>query len=296
MNKNIYYEFFENNLKNNITKYEEYRIKIVKKIVFYSLLMFMLGILSAGVFIYLSYINNLTVLLLPIMLFLMYVCFIKSIINVMWEGKKYQKWLVETILPLFYEPVANFKNLPKNNDTESIINSQIFGNFDTREDEKAIFGIYKDVNIIVSDTRLTFPVKSAVKTNLFKGTLIQLELPESFKNHIVLISKNMPKCNKYKQINPHIKDLNNYLYCFAKKDNEFISENFWQIIKRFGKAYTAKSFALSYNDNVMLIALSQKNPWHFGFVFKSLLKAKNYDDLVERFIVIYDLIDFTLSC
>lgn len=208
----------------------------------------------------------------------------------MWTGKQYQKWLVEKILPYFFEPIANFKFWPKNNDTASIIDSQLFGNFDTHEDTAAIFGIYNNTNIIVSNTELKIPVNKPV----FKGTMIQLELPKSINNHIVLISKNEHKFNQYRQINPHIDDLNKYLYTFAKNTNniELVNEDFWKIIKRFGEYYTAKGLGVSINNDVVIISMHQKYPWQFGFMFKSLLKAKNYDELINRFIVIYDFIDF----
>ena len=296
-NKDIYYEYFNEKILPSMYPFEEERLKIVRKVVFSSAIMFLSGIVFAFLFIYISYKNNAFILLLPVFLFLMYVFFIKSIVNVMWEGKKYQKWLVENILPKFLAPVANFKFWPKNNDTEAIINSELFENFDTREDNNAIFGIYKNVNVIITETRLSLPIKGAEKPNLFKGTFIQLELIKSIENHVILISKNQKKVNKYAQVNPKIKELNKYLYVFAKNigDTSFITEEFWNIIKRFGKTYSAKGFSLSYNNNVLLIGLEQKNPWEFGFLFKSLLKSKNYDDLIERFIVIYDLIDYLVK-
>ena len=48
---------------------------------------------------------------------------------------------------------------------------------------------------------------------------------------------------------------------------------------------------MSYRNNTVLIALRQKKPMQFGFLFNSLLIAKNYDELIDRFIAIYDLID-----
>jgi hypothetical protein len=126
--------------------------------------------------------------------------------------------------------------------------------------------------------------------------MIKLELPNSINNHVILQSKNLKKSNNFKQINPHIDELNSFLYCFAKNDNvNFITKDFWETIKCFGERYTAKSFSLSYNDNVVLIALKQKKPMQFGFLFKSLLIAKNYDDLIERFIIVFDLIDLLNS-
>lgn len=298
MEKEIYYKFFNDNILPNMYQHEKYRLKIVRKVILSSVFMFTLGILFAGLFIYFSMKdNNFIILSLPFLLFFMYVFFIKSIINVIWEGKKYQKWLLETILPYFFEPIANFKFWPKNSDTESIINSELFENFDTQEDTYSIFGIYKNTNILISNTKLTLPVKGAIKPNLFKGTIIQLELPKEINNHIIMISKNTRKVCKYKQYNPHINELNKYLYTFAKNHNdlEIISEKLWNILKRFGELYTAKGFRFSYKKDVLLIGIEQKRPWEFGFLFKSLLIAKNYDDLIERFIVIYNLIDLLNS-
>lgn len=207
----------------------------------------------------------------------------------MWTGKQYQKWLVEKVLPYFFEPVANFKFWFKNNDLKSLLDADIFGNFDAQEDTECIFGIYDDTNIIVSNTSLTVPPNRTV----FKGTTIQLELPKSIENHVILMSKNEQKHNRYRQYNPHIEELNKYLYVFAKNQNniDFIDENFWKVIERFGELYTAKGLSISYKNNIFIIAMRQKFPWQFGFIFRSLLMAKNYDDLIERFIVIYDLVD-----
>lgn len=200
---------------------------------------------------------------------------------------------MEEVFPLFLPPIANYKPWPKNSNTEVILDSKLFHNFDTQEDDASFFGFYNHTSIMISNTRLTMPVKGVNKPNLFKGTLIQLDLEKSINNHVIMFSKNENKCNDYVQVNPHIAELNEYLYVFAKdsKNISFINNQFWTVIKKLGAVYTAKGFALSYKDNILLIALRQKRPMQFGFLFKSLLNAKNYDDLIERFIVIYDLID-----
>lgn len=287
--KEIYHKYFEERLLPVFYSLEDYRLKTVKKVITTSLLMFFAGIVSAILFIFFCLKNSSTLLLLPVFLFLMYFFFIKSIINVMWTGKQYQKWLVKKVLPYFFEPVANFRFWFKNNDINSLLESDIFGNFDTQEDEECIFGIYNNTNIIVSNTKLSIPVNITV----FKGTTIQLELPKSIENHIILMSKNERKYNRYRQYNPHIDELNEYLYVFAKNSNNLgiINEDFWKILKRFGELYTAKGLSVSYKNNIFIIAMRQKFPWQFGFLFRSLLKAKNYDDLIERFVVIYDLVD-----
>ncbi len=291
--KEIYYKYFEDKILPNIYNLENYRVKLVKKLFISSFLFFIIAVFFAYLFILIFLNSKFNLILYPFTLFLMYVFFIKSIINFILVGKKYQEKLLEEVFPLFLRPVANFKPWPKNSNTEAILDSQLFYNFDTQEDVFSYYGFYNKTGIIFSNTNLTLPVRGINKPNLFKGTIIQLELEKSINNHVILFSKNEHKCNYFKQVNPHIQELNQYLYVFAKdtQNISFINDKFWNVLKRFGELYTAKGFELSYRNNTLLIAIRQKRPMQFGFLFRSLLKAKNYDDLIDRFIVIYDLID-----
>lgn len=290
MKKKIYYEYFEEKVLPVIYQFENYRLKTLRKMILISAVSIFAGIFFAISFVYISLAHNIFILMLPIFLFLMYACFIKSIVNIMLTGREYQNWLLKTLLPYFFEPVANFKFWPKNQNTEAFINSKLFGNFDTREDLASIFGIYKNTNIILTNTELKIPVNRVV----FRGTTIQLELTQAINNHIIIISKNAKKINKFRQINPHVAEMNKYLYVFAKNKNSLniVNEDLWKILKRFGELYTAKKMGISIYNKTILICMEQKRPWLFGFLLKSLLSAKNYDDLIERFIVIYDLIDY----
>lgn len=288
--KQLYYQYFEDKILPVIKPLELERVKAVRKVVLTSFLFFLTGAIFAGLFIINAMYNIFNPLILPILLFLMYAFIIKSIINVMLAGRLYRNQLVEKVLPLFLEPVARFTKWPEK-DCDSILNSKLFGNFDEIEEKFCIFGFYNNTAIRISDTRLTLPVRSSDKSYLFKGTMIRLELPKSIDNHVILQSKNLKKTNNFNQFNPHINDLNNYLYCFSNKNTNIITEDFWKIIKNFGEIYTAKSFSMSYKDNVVLIALKQKKPFQFGFLFKTLLKAKNYDELIERFVIVFDLVD-----
>ena len=57
--------------------------------------------------------------------------------------------------------------------------------------------------------------------------------------------------------------------------------------RRIGKAVVYMVLIL-----LALYAIRQKRPMLFGFIFKSLLKPKNYDELINRFIAIFDLVDY----
>ena len=290
--KEIYYNYFKENILPLLKPLEIERVKTVKKVILVSCLFFIIGVIFAGLFIINAEFGFLNPLILPILLFLMYTFIIKSIINVIIACREYQKQLVTKVLPMFFEPVAKFRKWPEK-DLDMILDSKLFENFDELEENICIFGYYNNTSIRISDTSLTLPVRSANQSYLFKGTMIKLELPKSINNHIILQSKNLKKSNNFKQFNPHIDELNNYLYCFAKNttNKNIINENFWDIIKNFGENYTAKSFSFSFKDNIVLIALKQKKPMIFGFLFKSLLKAENHDEIINRFINIFDLID-----
>lgn len=289
----IYRKYFEEKILKQVEPIEKERRKMIRRVVLSSLFCFLCGIILAVILVIIDFDNIYRIFLFPPVLFLMYAFIIKGIINFIVVGKEYQQMLYEKVLPLFLPPVANFKPWPKNGNTEAIIESNLFGNFDTQEDVSSFFGFYNKTNITISDTRLTLPVKGVNKPNLFKGTVIELELEKSIENHVVVFSKNERRYNHFKQINPYIDEMNKFVYVFAKNNRnlDFITEEFWQKIKAFGEIYTAKGFEFSYNCNTIIIAIRQKRPMLFGFLFKSLLKAENYDDLIKRFIAIFDLVD-----
>lgn len=288
MDRAIYYKYFDENILPNIMPIEKQRQSIVRSVFLSSFIMILCGVACAWLFIALSTRNNLTILALPVILFLMYVFFIKSITNAIVKGKEYQKKLMNEVLPLFFKPVANFKYWEKNRDISTFLDSGLFRDFEAREDDFSIFGIYKDVNITLNDTKLIIPPNKTI----FKGVAIQLEFPKSIDNHVILISKNEKIYSNYSQINPQIDEMNKFMYVFAKNNNvKFINNDLWNIIKRMAQNYTAKGFSISYNNNTVLICMRKKKPLSFGFLLKPLTKPQNYNDLIDMFSVVFDFID-----
>lgn len=295
--KQVYYDYFQQKIFSQVQCFEIYRKKLLFKSLIASFLWVLSGIFCAISFIFLIYSNIISPIILPFLLFFMYVSFLKSITTIIYNNRRFKDYLSEKLFPLFLTPIANFKKWPKNQNTETILNSKLFANFDTQEDNYSYFGVYNNANIILSDTKLTLPIKASIKPALFKGIMIQLELPKSVNNHIILISKNEDKFNNYKGIKVNIKELENYLYVFAKnRDSEsIVSQEFWNVIKKIGSVYCADGFLMSVQNNILLIAMRRKNPLRFGSLFESLLDVKIYDELIERFIVIYEMIDI-LCC
>lgn len=286
--KEIYYNYFNQKILPDINSFEILRKKIIFISVLKSVLYFFAGFGMCLLFIFIPanklFINVFAVFIL----FLMYFFFLNGIIVIIAAMRNYKTFLAENIFPRFLKPVANFKKWPKNHDIQTVIDSSLFRSFELREDIASYFGIYKNVNITVSHTKLLIPVD----TVLFKGILIQMELPFYVDNHIIMLSKNELVFNKYKQVNLHIKDLNNFMYVFARNKNlSVINENFWNVIKKSGEIFSAKGYLLSLKGNVLTIGIRQKKFLQFGSLYRSLLKPENFDDLISHFTVIYELID-----
>lgn len=288
MFKEIYYKYFNEEILPELKSEEDRRKKIIFTSILKSLFFFAAGLGMCLLFVYISVNNFFIPAVVAVILFLMYFLLLKGIISVIVAMRDYRTFLAENLFPKFLKPVANFKNWPKNHDIESVIDSNLFRSFESREDIASYFGIYKNVNITVSHTKFIIPAD----TVLFNGVLIQMELPFSIDNHIIMLSKNEAVYNRYRQVNPHIKDLNDFMYVFARKSNlQIINEELWNVIKKSGEVYNAKGYLFSLKGNVLTIGIRQKKFLQFGSLFRSLLKAENFDDLISRFTVIYEMID-----
>ncbi len=292
--KTQYYKCLEDNFQ-NIKIFEIYRKKLIIKTFFISLIFFagaLVSVFSLSFMILKNYFNP---VLFAFLLFALYVCCLKSITTLIITDRQYQQKFYNKIFPFLLQPVANFKNWPKNQNTDAIIDSLLFPNFDTQEDNSCIFGYYKSSSITIADTRLTLPVKASEKPDLFKGCILRIDIDKNIKNHIILISKNEDKYNRYHLYETKVAELNEYLSVSAKTDryiDEVITEDFWEILQGFARAYCAKGFCFSYKDNTVIIAMRQRKAMPFGYIFKSVVKLKNYDEFIEKFIVIYELIDY----
>ena len=291
-----YYDYLNENLE-VLKQFEKYRKKLLFKTIFFSFLFFLFALVIVWVISFLILKNIYNPVLFPLLLFFLYVFLLKSMSTIILTDRQYQQKFNEEILPLISAPIANFKNWPKNQNTAAIIDSKLFPNFDTQEDLSCLFGYYKGNSITISDTRLTLPVRASEKPDIFKGIIIQADVEKNIKNHVILISKNENKNNKYKSFKTGISELDENLYTFVKNDSnmEFICSRFWEILKRFASAYCAKSLSFSYHNNTVIAAMKQRKAMPFGYLFKSLINMKNYDEFIEKFIVIYELVDF-LSC
>lgn len=287
----IYLKYFQEHISKSIKPLEDERKNIASRLILSSILFFLFGIFFAFLFFYnaVNYVFNPFVL--PILLFFTYFFILKSISSLIYESREFKRKLLKLIWPMFCRPVANFKPWPLEPDLQSVINSKLFPNFDAREDEFSFLGVYKDTNIIISETKLTLPSRGTTKPNLFKGTLIQLELPFSVENHVILSSKNEKIFNKYKRVKSNIKEIDDSLNVFAKNDTDIINSSLWEVLKKLGALYSAAGFLMSINNNTVLIAISRKKPLYFGSLFCSLCDFDVYKNLVKRFIVIYELID-----
>lgn len=294
--KEIYYKFFKENILPKIIPLENKRKNSIKKASLISIIFFILGILFSVVFIFNIINNKFNPITFPLLLFFTYFFFIKSIINIIITSREYKNKIEHEIEPLFNTPIANFTKWPKGLDIDAILSSGLFFNFDSAESSSCNFGIYANTNIIISNAQINLPTMGISKPTLFKGTLVQLELPFNTNNHIILTSKTEPKCNTYKKITSNIQELNKFMHIYIQKETpNFITQELWEAVKSLAFAFDTKSILISINYNTVLIAIKHKNNNKFININSSLTNIKNYDELIEKFIAIYNFVDYTTS-
>lgn len=285
MNK-IYYEHFYKNIAPSIKHIENRRIKTLIKSTISAFFSLILGVLSGYLFIKF---NNQNAIILTFALLGMNFFILKAIATIIYENRKFKSELYQEIFPLFFKPFANFVPWPKNQNTETIINSELFTNFDRQEDETCIFGNYKNTNILISQTKLTLPINGLENQNLFKGTLIQIELDKSTENTIIIVPKSNKPFIKSQKLN--IK--NEYFDIFTTNKNnlELVNENLLKILENISIAFDSKKLKFSLKNNIILIALEKKTPYRIGNLFQNIYAPKNYDKLINQFVAIFNLVD-----
>ena len=173
--KEIYNKLFDTDILPFLENIEKRRIKTLTTTCTYAIINIIMGISFA--FLFLKY-NSLNPFILTFFLIGMNFFVINAITTIVAKNRYFQTYLYNEILPLYLKPIANFVSWPKNQNTENLIKAGIFGNFDMQDDETCYFGHYNKTNILISNTRLTLPSNGLDNRNLFKGTIIQLELEQ----------------------------------------------------------------------------------------------------------------------
>lgn len=292
--KEEYYSHIRKNLSTLIIPFNNLRKKRLLKTILLSLSFLFGGIISVlaiCAFVVNNYYNP---VVFAVILFLIYTCFLKSIAVLILADRAYQKDFFEVIFPLLLFPVAKFKNWPKNQNTDTVISSCLFKNFDTQDDSSCFFGYYRGINVLLSETRFTLPVRAVEKPSIFNGITIQIEFKESIKNHVLIVPKEEHVSSKFVKNSSDNEEFDKYLdiYSLSPVRSDFVDDELWKIIKKMSLAYSAKDFKLSYRNNTVFIAMSQRKAKPFGYLFRSLLNLNNYDEFIDKFCVVFDLIDF----
>ena len=291
-NKNYikYKDFFYNSIIPVIGEFEKKRIKCLFKIIFFSLIFILLGAGTAYFFFYLFLHSIYNPILWTVLLLIIYALLFRGLFYYVEIAREFENEYTQFILNYFFKPVANFKPWPRNHNKESIIDSDIFPNFVIQEDAESYFGYYNRTNVMITDTSLA-TVTPMNKHDLFRGTIVQLELEKNISNHVIIQPKSMPNPRGYAKIAGY----ENIFEIFSSDKNDsvdFIDDEFLMIVKKLVAAYHAYSFRMSLKNNIILIALPS-NEKLFGLkcMFKSLKNIKTYDELIEKFIAVFNIVD-----
>ena len=277
----IYDDFFKKEILQNLNILEKKRIKKLISTLALACTYFVIGIIFAYSFFRYNYANPiiLTIFLLGMNFFI-----INALTVITYNNRNFQTELYKEILPLFLKPVANFVLWPKNQNTESILKSGIFRSFDTQDDESCYFGHYNKTNIVISKTELRLPSNGLENRNIFKGTIIQLELTKNTTQNVIICSKNETVPSK---LNKTLQQ-NFVIHC---NNPELTNPKIYKALAEITLLYLADGIFYSSQNNTIIIALREKQKNRIGNLFKSVKNQKNYDKLTQKFIAIFNLVD-----
>lgn len=291
---NKYSEYFENKILPLIAPYEVKRKKNILRVIMFSFLFLILGTGAAYGFFYLFLHSMYNSVVWTIVLFIIYGLFFRSIIYHLEVSKEFEDELSENLLRPFLRPIANFMPFPHNHNKESIIDSEIFPNFVIQDDAKSFFGFYNKTNIMITDTSLS-AVTAFDKRDLFKGAVIQLELEKSIENHIIIQPKGMRKPFGFNLIKSESNTYANFAEIYSKNKNadvSFIDDELLSHLERLAMAYSADTLRMSVKNNIVVISIpSKKKVFYIAGMFKSLKDIKTYDEILYKFISVFNLVD-----
>ena len=286
-----YQEEFQNSILRLVEPFEKKRIKAIFKMFFFSLFFVSVGVILVVFFFYLFLHSIFNTFLWTIILFVIYAFLFRGIFYHVEVVRDFEVEFSKYILKYFLKPVANFKPWPLNYNKESIIDSGIFPNFVVQEDLESYFGFYNKTNVMITDTSLG-TVTPMDKHDLFKGIILQFEFEKKLAEHLIIKPSNALKPIGYVKLDTRY---DNYFSVFSKDKNEdinFIDDEFFELVKNLVLVFGALSFSMSISNNIVVVGLPTKTKaFQFRCMFKSLKDIKTYDELIKKFIAVFNLVD-----
>lgn len=200
---------------------------------------------------------------------------------------------------------GNFKYCYQQTIDERILQkSKLFSAFNRHSGDDYFCGSYKNVGITISEEEMVLVTrtrKGEVRSTVFDGILIMLDMNKKFKGQTVVL-KDWGIFNFLHMLfkgmeTVRLEDIRFEKYFQVYSDNQIearyiLTTAFMERILKLKKAYHGKKIQLSFFDNQLLIAIStSQNMFETSSLFFSNLDRKKIDEVFEQFYGVLSVID-----
>lgn len=256
-------------------------------------------IVAAAVYINLQSTQDSEILAQNILMTLVMAYFIQAIIT-SYICKKFEKRMKKQIMPAIMKAFGNFLWTTAGTIPSYIIKaSELYTRFDEKKDDDSFFGTYKDLEININETRLTYTTRDSKgrrHTHVeFSGVLVQIDVKKPFKGHTIIRKRGLLNNRTYEEIKLEDPEFSKLYFVDGSDQVEsryVLTTSFMERFKNIKNAFRASQMEASLKDNKILIAIStNKDLFSLGNVFKPLNDTKQFTLLLDEFVSILAIVD-----
>lgn len=287
---------FHSKVKPALLSFENDRIRIRKKALFLSFLVFCIVV---GVLFFYFDITTSESILLSIVLDIIF-GWVAAYAVYSYFKKQFENTIKMTIMPILMPAFGDFQWLPASTIyDEEIRMSKLYTRFDRMEEDDNFIGSYKDVPIRISEVKLSYETRDSRgrrhRHTEFKGVLISLEIPKRFTGHTIVRPRVLLGSGPYKEVKLEDPEFSKRFYVSSTDQVEaryLLTTAFMQRYKNIQKAFNANNIACSFLNNKLLLAVSvSKDLFSLGDLNKPVADTNQFTIFLNEIISILEMIE-----
>lgn len=217
-----------------------------------------------------------------------------------WKKKDFENKLKERVMPLLMPAFGNFRwtttGLISSAELE---NSQVIHYFEKMSVDDNFVGSYKGVPIKISELHLTYETRDSKgrrhEHTAFKGVVIVLEIPKTFKGHTIVKEKVLINSGPYSEVKLEDPEFSKKFHVRSSDQIEarvLLTPSFMERYKSIQRAFNAHTINCSFLGQRLLLAVPvNKDLFSLGNLMKPVTDTKQFDIFLNEIITIFELIE-----
>lgn len=183
-------------------------------------------------------------------------------------------------------------------------NSQLFASYTTHSGDDYFCGMYKDVNITISEEhlrRITYSANHILSSKtVFRGICISLRMNKNFKGRTVVL-KDKGLLNIFNQLQGlervkledlHFEDIFEVYSDDQIEARYLMTSAFMERMLRLRDLFGGKSIQFSFKDNYLLLAIpNDQNLFETASLFRDNVNKKRMERVFDQFYTVFSVVD-----